>query len=165
VVLSLEDEAKLRDIVDGLSAQLIAALGASDPDRAALTVANVERLEAVEHPVVSRLQAYANERLLSVLTRELHEASTHAQSARFDQTAVALVKLRAFFAALKKHGAGKLVDLAELELRAADVEAGAQRRKQEIERQKALEVVSSPSPSPPYLFQFAIPSHALIVER
>jgi len=140
VVLSIEDEAKLRDIVDGLSAQLVAALGASDPQQAALTVAHVMRLEAVDHPAVSRLQAYANERVLSLLTRSLHEASTHAQAARFDRAAATLAELRAFFAALREHDAGKLVDLAELEARAAQVEAGAERRKQELERQQALEV-------------------------
>ena len=141
MVLGVEDEAKLRDVVDGLFAKLIAALSASDPELAAVTVANAERLEAVDHPAVSRLLAYANERVLSVLTRSLHEASTLAQSARFDHAATTLAELRAFFAALRAHGACRLVDLVELEARAEEVEAGAARRKQELERQKALEAV------------------------
>ena len=103
-------------------------------------MANAERLEAVDHPAVTRLLAYANERVLSALTRALHEAATHAQAARFDLAAAALAELRAFFAALKAHGAGKLIDLTELEARAGDVEAGAARRRQELERQEALEV-------------------------
>jgi len=132
IVLSVDDEAKLRTLVEALFERLKVALESGEYEASAKALSDMKRLDIVDHVAVTRLFDSARIRINQSLRNRFFEAQNCVILDKLENASVLLAEFRTMLKPFDANsGARNMLDLDELTSRSDDIDAAIKSRREE----------------------------------